>query len=148
MYNWKGIQILTICLISKGLLFFYTPCIVRSNYSLSDEFNGGVMINLNLKGYTFFIHIVYFLIWSKSTVWKLIVLWLWATFCIFKPDDCMNNWVNTVNNWTINKNTLVCIFNELFQSQLYDKCLKNIPFEIKPLLEFEWLISSLWMLYT
>jgi hypothetical protein len=27
MCNWKGIQILTICLISKGLLFFYTPCI-------------------------------------------------------------------------------------------------------------------------
>jgi hypothetical protein len=26
MCNWKGIQILTICLISKGLLFFYTPC--------------------------------------------------------------------------------------------------------------------------
>ena len=24
--NWKGIQILTIWLISKGLLFFYTPC--------------------------------------------------------------------------------------------------------------------------
>ena len=40
-------------MISKGLLFFYTSCIVRSNYSLSDEFNGGVMLNLNLKGYTF-----------------------------------------------------------------------------------------------
>jgi hypothetical protein len=29
MYNWKGIQILTIWLISKGLLFFYTPCITK-----------------------------------------------------------------------------------------------------------------------
>jgi hypothetical protein len=28
MCNWKGIQILTICLISKGLLFFDTPCTV------------------------------------------------------------------------------------------------------------------------
>jgi hypothetical protein len=28
MCNWKGIQVLTICLISKGLLFFDTPCIV------------------------------------------------------------------------------------------------------------------------
>ena len=27
MCNSKGIQILTICLISKGLLFFDTPCI-------------------------------------------------------------------------------------------------------------------------
>ena len=26
----KGIQILTICLISKGLLFFYTPCIKKN----------------------------------------------------------------------------------------------------------------------
>jgi hypothetical protein len=29
MCNRKGIQILTICLISKGLLFFYTPCRVN-----------------------------------------------------------------------------------------------------------------------
>jgi hypothetical protein len=28
MCTWNGIQILTICLISKGLLFFYTPCTV------------------------------------------------------------------------------------------------------------------------
>jgi hypothetical protein len=32
MCNWKGIQILTIWLISKGLLFFYTPCIAKVTY--------------------------------------------------------------------------------------------------------------------
>jgi hypothetical protein len=32
MCNRKGIQILTICLISKGLLFFDTPCIILKRY--------------------------------------------------------------------------------------------------------------------
>jgi hypothetical protein len=34
MRNWKGIQILTIWLISKGLLFFYTPCRMNTINSL------------------------------------------------------------------------------------------------------------------
>jgi hypothetical protein len=40
MCNWKSIQILTVCLISKGLLFFYTPCIGSRNKPLYASFAG------------------------------------------------------------------------------------------------------------